>query len=207
MKAVIMDDHGPLSADEIIKFQEKPNAFLYALEATRICIPFLLCFGVVQVLLLHFAKGVSVAFLAKLTLLVVCMMFPIFFLVVMLIAFCLVFIVTSKSVIVRISPFVGESRQMSIPIEDVESIEVRKYGPRYGSVYLVRYKDLYEALSWRLVDVKRAQASIWFSLPWGWPPLTGFYGFRNYDAFARLIIDLRAVARPLYSENLGEIDG
>jgi hypothetical protein len=189
-----MDDHGPPSEDEVIKFREKPNAFLYSLEATRAWILFMLCFNVVQVLLLHFAKGAPIAFMVKLTLLIDCVLFAIFVVAVMLRALGITFIATNKNVIVRFTPFGGAAREVSIPIEDIKSIEVRCYGTRYGSVNLERYKDLYEALPRRPVNLKERQGwgSIWFSLPWGWPPLIGFYGFKNYGAFARLIVDLRA---------------
>jgi hypothetical protein len=195
MRPVMMDVRGPLSEDEVVNFQERPSALLYSLEATRIFIPFLVFLGAVQALLFHAAKGLSIVFLIKLVLTICCLLFPIFFALVMFIALRTTFIVTNRGVVIRISQFGGNVRQLQIPIEDIKSVEVRRYGPRYGSVYFERYKDLYEALPRGSVNVKDdlGRASIWFSLPWGWPPLAGFFGFRNYDAFARLIVDMRAV--------------
>lgn len=207
MRAVIFDDHGPISEGEVVKFREKPSALLYGFEATRVFVLFFMCFGVIQVLLLHFAKGASLTFLTKLVLLVGCMAFLVFLLVVVLIAFGIVFIVTSDRVIVRIALLGASCRELSIPIEDIKSLEVRRYSPRYGSIYLERYKDLYETLPRRPVTLKQGRASIWSSSPMSWPPLTGFYGFRNYDAFARLIVDLRTGTHFIQSEDFGGLDG
>jgi hypothetical protein len=94
-----MDNRGSIFEDEAIKFRQKPNVFLYSLEATRIWIPFLLCFNVAQILLLHLAKGAPLVFLVELTLLIDCVMFAIFLVVVILIALGVEFIVTNECVI------------------------------------------------------------------------------------------------------------
>jgi hypothetical protein len=182
-----MDDD--LSSDgETVRLKAKPNAFLYALEATRIWLLIVLCIAAVLALCIHLANGLPIAFLALLALVICCVLYLIFLAVVIFRALGMVFVITNKTVIARLSVMERTLYQVSIPIESIKRIEVRCYGPRYGSVYLERYTDL-DDVTPRTINLKTRPgwASIWFSLPWSWPPLTGFYGFRNYDAFAKLI--------------------
>jgi hypothetical protein len=98
------------------------------------------------------------------------------------------------------------ARYWSIPIEDVASVEVRTYGQQYGSVYLERCKAGRGEPRRRPINIKTGNASIWLSLPSSWPALVGFYGFRNFDAFANLIVGLRDGAQLRGDEGRGGFD-
>jgi hypothetical protein len=183
------DEAAPWDGDLII-FREKPSAFLYVIEATRMIAVLLLCLNVVLVLLLYTTKGAPILFLVELTVILDIVLFSIFILALMPVVFSMEFVVTKKDVIVRFAPFGIGARRLSVPIEDIAEIEVRGYGPRYGSVYLKRYGSL----RWPMV-VRKVQddASPWTSLPLSWP-MAGFYGFKNYNQFADLILRLRSEA-------------
>jgi hypothetical protein len=180
-------NQGSTFEGEVITFRQKPNPFLYSLEATRIWILFLLGLSLVQIVVLHLARGAPLIFMVELTFLIDCVMFAIFIVAVILIALGVEFIVTNKRVVIQVYARV----RLTIPVEDIKGIEVRCYGQQYGSVYLDRYNDAYEKLPHRPIDLtkKRGWASIWFVLPWSLPPLTGFYGFRNYELFELSILD------------------
>lgn len=192
MKVTTFDDRDIPLEDDVILFRQKPNPILYCIEATRIVLLYILCLSIVLVFLLHFARGAPIAFLVKLTLVLDCILFGIFISLLLLVASGIEFILTSKHAVIRFKPFGVGNRRLSIPIKDVASVEVRSYGPRYGSAYLERCGTGYNASPLRSISVKRVQdgASIWLSLPWSSPALAGFYGFRNYDAFASLICQL-----------------
>jgi hypothetical protein len=196
VKATMWDTRGPLFEDDVIIFQQRPNPILYSIEATRIVFVFVLCFNVAQGLLLHFAKGAPLVFLVKLTLLLDCILLGVFIVLVMLRALSTVFILTNKDAIVRLSPFGAGFRQFSVPIEDIASIEVRNYGPLHGSVYLNLSDSSRRGSIRRDINLNNVErgGSIWLSLPWSWPPLIGFYGFREYETFASLIGSLRSEA-------------
>lgn len=194
---VFKDEGEPPDGDAII-FRGKPNPILYWIEAPRMIVLPLLCLNVVVGALLHITRGAPVVFLVELTFLLDCILCGISILVMMLGTIGMEFLVTKDTAIVRFSPLGIGNRRFSIPIEDVAGIEVRSYGPRYGSVYLERY----EASARLNRNVKRARGngSIWLSLPWSWPPFVGFYGFRNYNQFAELIVSLRNEAQSVRSD-------
>ena len=197
MKVTVLDDCDPPPASESVEFVARPNAILYTFEATRIVVLFLVAFNILQILVLFLWKGLSLVFLLKLTLLADCILFSIFALVIVFLATGLTFILTRKDVIIRFAPFGRAVWHLCVPIEDIDLIEVRTYGRRYGSMYLRRYDR-------RRASVASTQGekpgeeyggpSAWLSLPWSWPPLIGFYGFRNCRKLVNRILDLRATA-------------
>ena len=135
--------------------------------------------------------------MVELTAIIDIVLFSIFILVLLPVVFGIEFVVTKKDVIVRFSPFGIGARRLSVPIGErggIAEIEVQRYGPRYGSVYLKRYGSVRRPMAIRKVQ---DNASPWTSLSWSWPtPMVGFYGFRNYDQFADLIVSLRSKAHP-----------
>jgi hypothetical protein len=183
------DEPAPWEGD-VPLFREKPSAFLYLIEATRMVAVIVLLFSVVLVLLLFVLKGAPILFLVELTAIIDIVLFSVFILILTPVAFGMEFVVTKEDVIVRFSPFGIGARRLSVPVGDIAEIEVRGYGPRYGSVYLKRYGS-----ARRPTTIKKVQdnASPWTSLPWSWP-MAGFYGFKNYDQFADLIVGLRSEA-------------
>jgi hypothetical protein len=203
VKLVSFDDHGPLSEDDAIIFREKPNPILYGIEAARVPLLFMVCLNIAQGLILHMTRGASIVFLVKLTLSLDCILFGLFIFVLMLIALGAEFILTDEDAIIRVGIY---ARYWSIPIEDVASVEVRTYGQQYGSVYLERCKAGRGEPRRRPINIKTGNASIWLSLPSSWPALVGFYGFRNFDAFANLIVGLRDGAQLRGDEGRGGFD-
>lgn len=175
-------------------FRERPNMILYWIEATRVIILGLLCMDVGLVTLLHIAKGAPIIFLIELTVLLNFILFSIFVVVLMLATLKMEFLITLGNVVVRYSPFGVGRRSLSIPVTDVAAIELRRYGSRYGSVYLKRSSEAAGQGS-SVPVTKVSDASAWTSLPWSWPPMVGFYGFEKYREFAEAIVRLRAEAR------------
>ena len=198
LKVTLFDDCSLRFEGDAIVFRQKPNAILYCIEAMRGFLLLLLVMSVALILLLHIAGRAPIAFLVELAFFIDCFFFAILIVVLMFVALNMEFILTNKHVIVRFSPFGVGDRRLSIPIEDVASVEVRGYGPRYGSAYLERYGTDDKASRLRPVNLKRVQGntSIWLSLPLSWPAGAGFYGFRNYNTFASLIVSLRSGAQP-----------
>ena len=133
-------DRGSMSVDEVVKFRTRPNPLLYSLEATRIYFAILMFVSILAIPLLYLAKGVSITFLVELLFLTNCALFVIFFVAVALKALGIAFVVTNKRVIVQ-APL---GSRVSIPFKDIKSVEVRCYGPRYGSVYFELYNDPHE---------------------------------------------------------------
>jgi hypothetical protein len=202
----VFNDEGAPPEGDVIIFREKPNPILYGIEATRMIVLPLLCLNVALVVLLYIARGAPILFLVKLNLLLDIVLFGIFILAMAPAAVSLEFVVTRKDAIVRFAPFGVGARRFSVPIEDIEGIEVRSYGPRYGSVYLGRYQAGHGSSRQQPIHVKKApgDASAWTSLPWSWPPMAGLYGFKNYNQFADLIVSLRSEAQqPVRSEACG----
>jgi hypothetical protein len=191
--------------DETVRLWVKPNPFLYALEATRIY--FLITVFLFAVIQAVYARGLPLYIAIKIA--VTCYFFGhfIFFMVTVLLACCVVLIVTDKRVLVRVS-FIWTVDSVAIPIQDIEQIEVRSYGARYGSVY-IDYSDASrsslspdflhnEPLQMSKARSRRARLvlkpcglPIWLSAPFTRPQLRGFYGFKQFDEFARLILDLQ----------------
>jgi hypothetical protein len=168
------------------------------------------------VLLFLFAllkTGVPIALATRIALIVYGISCLMLLVGVMIAARCMVFMITNKRVIVRTSVMGKIRDKISIPIDAIESIEVRCYDERHGSVYLNCYETLPDHVSRpdiaddpRAVSlhgsvkqprppaspaVRSGRASIWFSIP---SSTAGFYGFRHFDTFATLIAGLRAAA-------------
>lgn len=190
MKTLVLDKRAPLSSDDMVVFHQKPNVILYSFEATKIIILFIVGLNVVQVVGLHFLRHASLIFLVKLTLLIDSLLLPIFLFVVLLIASGLTFIVTRTDVGIRFRPFGIEAWHLCVPIQEIESVRVGTYGTNYGSVYLSRRPRGAQASA--SMDFLGAQApgTAWLSMPWSWPPLVGFYGFRHYDQLVHFILEL-----------------
>jgi hypothetical protein len=194
--------------DEVILFEEKPNVFLYALEATRI--GFLI--GAVAVfagLLVIYSKGlhVSVVHLALLELIGYVFGNFCFFLAGVFKAYFFTIIATNRRAVVRFSGWgMATTDGVSIAIEAVTRIETNSYGATYGSVYLEsdeasRRKSsrnsehafseqrvspyISDEPSDVAVPIKRT-VSIWRSMPFA-PRLYGFYGFKRFDEFANIV--------------------
>ncbi len=152
----------------------------------------MLAMSVVLVPLLFVLNRAPILFLVELTVIIDIFLFSICILVLVPVAFGIEFVITKKDVIVRFSPFGIGARRLSVPIGDIAEIEVQRYGPRYGSVYLKRYGSVRRPIAIRKMQ---DNASPWTSLSWSWPtPMVGFYGFRNYDQFADFIVSLRQEA-------------
>src|ERR1700730_17959502 len=136
-----------MSDGETIRFQVKPNAFLYALEASRFP---LLMMSAMLVLLFLFAllkTGVPIALATRIALIVYGISCLMLLVGVMIAARCMVFMITNKRVIVRTSVMGKIRDKISIPIDAIESIEVRCYDERHGSVYLNCYETLPDHVS------------------------------------------------------------
>jgi hypothetical protein len=192
---MVLDRGDPLSTDEVVEFQAKPNVILYALEAPRIVLLFIIGLNIMQICAIHFWKGTSLVFLLKLTLLIDFMLVSIFLLLVMLTAAGLTFVATRTDVGIRFMPFGIAAWRVFIPIEDIKSIEVRTYGRHHGSVYFDRLEQSTRGAQPKAIDLLGGSANdtAWLSLPWSWPPLIGFYGFRNYDELVRIVLRTHAL--------------
>jgi hypothetical protein len=200
--------------DETIRLKIKPNAFLYAIEATKI---YLLALSFVFVIIpAHFIKGDAVPLYiwTRMALTFYFGTFLVIFVGMLVIAPGIAFIITNKRVVLHVS-VMGAGDRISIPIDSIESIEVRSYNARYGSVYFECCETPDKILSSGYSDpsqpgsshqskdrpsrrasltVKPGWAAIWFSAPYTRPPGCGFYGFKNFDAFARLIVEQQSAA-------------
>jgi hypothetical protein len=202
-----------MSDGETVRLKVKPNAFLYALEASRF--PLLMMFAMLALLFLFalLKTGVPIVLATRIALIVYVLSCFVLLVGVMIAARCMVFIITNKRAIVRTSVMGKISDKISIPIEAIESIEVRCYDARHGSVYLNCHNTLPDRVSRSDISgdtrpvslhgpvgqpgplagpaLRSGRASIWFSTP---SSLAGFYGFRHFDTFATLIVGLRAAA-------------
>jgi hypothetical protein len=199
--------------DEIIRLRAKPNPWLYALESTRAYFLFFLVMAVAINFLPILKKRIGIdvlALIAELTTYAVLM--GIFYLCVAAATRSSELIIAQERVIVRQS-MAGKTRDMiSVPIEEIASVEVRSYGDRFGSIYLKRNARADGRSRWRstatlpdnptpTIDGQSPQPAsmtnrggpfwIWLSMPTTSPPLVGFYGFSQYREFAKLIVDLR----------------
>jgi hypothetical protein len=207
--------------DEVILFEERPNVFLYALEATRI--GFLI--GAVAVfagLLVIYSKGlhVSVVHLAFLELIGYVLGMFCFFLAGVFKACFFTIIATNRRAVVRFSGWgMATTDGVSIEIEAITRIETNSYGATYGSVYLKsdeasRHKSsrssehafseqrvppyISDEPSDLAVPIKRT-VSIWRSMPFT-PRLYGFYGFKRFDGFASIVSERRKLCSMTVSE-------
>jgi hypothetical protein len=192
--------------NEMVRFNMKPNPFLYALEFTR------------HTLLIGTAVGLGIGIpffwpgiysrKALVLLLITYGLLGIALFIVAFVAACdLIFEVTDKRAIVR-SSFRGMTADaVSIAIETVKRIEITSYGATYGNVYLSHDRssprenskdselDYPQQGSIRRVPneamrvsvpIKRTN-SIWVSMNNPWPSLLGFYGFKGFDEFTNII--------------------
>jgi hypothetical protein len=201
--------------DEVVRFKVKPNAFLYAFEASQFYLMVMLAMSLVLMSVFHFKTGTPISGLTVFIVLTVYgVLFSIFFVGMVFVAHCMEFIATNKRVIVRASLMGRIKDNTSIPIETIKGIEVRSYNSRFGSVYFqcdeaspLNNSQPYDgfrsqispALGNPAVDRSRRPANVVMSFGWTprWPWLTstsGFYGFRHFDTFARLVAELQAAA-------------
>jgi hypothetical protein len=202
-----------MSGGETIQLKVKPNAFLYALEASLF--PLLIMFAMLAPLFAFalLKTGVPIGLATRMALMVYGISCFMLLVGMMIAARCMVFMITNKRVIVRTSVMGKISDKISISIGSVESIELRCYDARHGSVYLNCRKTLPDHVSrseisddtrpvWLDGSVKRprplagpavrsGRASIWLSTP---SSTAGLYGFRHFDTFATLIVELQAAA-------------
>ena len=206
--------------DEVIKFRAKPNVFLYAFEASRFYLVLTLAIAFAVMPLAYFKTGLPIGgLMLRVVFSVYAVMAVIFFILVVLLALCVEFIVTNKRAIVRVA-LVRVSDNVSIPLETIRTIEVRSYGARYGSVYFDRGEALLpngfrsddglgspasnhlRSASFgpaigparRVANLIVKPGKAWLSMPSSSPALSGFYGFRQFDTFVNLVVELQATA-------------
>jgi hypothetical protein len=208
--------------DEVVRFKTKPNALLYALEASRYYFVVTLAMSFALMPVAHFKTGLPIyGLMLPIVLTVYGALLSTFFVLVVFVARCVEFIVTNERVIVRVSLMKRMNDNVSIPIKSIRRIEVRSYNARYGSVYF-KCNEASPLDDMKSCDGSRSQISdhsrppsfdppvdgsrrlanlvvrsdwgaIWLSMPSS-PPLSGFYGFRHFDTFAKLVADLQAAA-------------
>jgi hypothetical protein len=206
--------------DEMIKFRAKPNVILYAFEASRFYLVLTLGIALAVMPLAYFRTGLPIGgLMLRIVFSVYAVMSVIFLMLVTLLALCVEFIVTNKRAIVRVA-LVRVNDNISIPLESIRAIEVRSYSARYGSVYFdcdeasppigLQFDDglgsqtsdhLRSASFGPVVGRARRVANLivkpgraWLSMPSTSPALSGFYGFRQFETFANLILELQATA-------------
>jgi hypothetical protein len=190
MRVLKLDRVGRLSEDEVVLSQAKPNPILYSLEASRATILAMLGLSAFLIPLLMFTKGSPLLFLLKLVAVLDLIAFSIFFLAVALIARGLTFVLTNKAILVRTSRL-----QLGVPVEEIKSVEIRSYGAEYGSVYLERYSGPSEMIAGKSIELGKQSGSIWLAVPSSKPQLFGFLGFKSFDNFGRMIVDLHNASR------------
>lgn len=197
--------------DEIVLFTEKPNALFYALEVTRQGLLVGGLAGLVSGIPLLSGVFGSDGSLLRTGVLIIFAFFLLGFLasiVAVLTARHLTFVVTNRRAIVRWSSRRTTTDEISIAVESVKRIEINSRGEAYGSVFLScdeilpRENDKGGASSYSqpgatqrasiefaeaLVPIKRTD-SIWGPKS-TWPGLFGFYGFKRFDEFAKIIIE------------------
>jgi hypothetical protein len=182
--------------DEIIKLRVKPNPLLYALEATKFFL-FVIIFPLAVALLFSF-RGLPLYLGLEIGLTIFFFGYLVLFFAVVLNALTTEFIVTDQRVLLR-STFLGVADRIDIRLQDIEVIEERSYNARYGSLYIISSSDglfcrpSYNPASERCADlvVKSSRLAIWLSAPFTAPPMRGFYGFNQFDTFAKLIVQLQ----------------
>jgi hypothetical protein len=208
MKRVGMND----TENETVRFSMKPNPVLYALEFTR---HVLLVWTLIVVI-----PSLGSVIYVKLSLLTigVCLLITyvfvslVLFIMAVVTACHLMFVVTDKRAIVRVSFGRMTTEKVSIAIEAVKRIEITSFGAAYSSVYLSYDKTLHRKeskgsepdylqsgairrvhneLTGAPAPIERI-SSIWgpvnISDPMNmWPRLFGFYGFKGFDEFANII--------------------
>lgn len=206
MKCVGMND----TENETVRFSMKPNPLLYALELTR---HFLFVWTLLVVI-----PSLGSVFYVKASLIGVGLLITyvfvglVLFIVAVVIACHLMFLVTDRRAIVRFSFGRMTTDSVSIAIETVKGIEITSFGATYGSVYLSYDKTLHRKESkgsapgylqpgatWGAHnELTRAPAPIErVSSIWGpanisgpinmRPRLVGFYGFKGFDEFANIV--------------------
>ncbi|MGY2806072.1 hypothetical protein [Bradyrhizobium sp. USDA 4506] len=185
MRALKLDRLSGLSEDEVVLSQAKPNPFLYSWEASRAAILSMFGLSAFLIPLLMFTKGGPLIFLLKVVALLDLIVFSIFLLIVVLLARGLSFVLTNRNVRVR-----AGHQWLGVPLEEIKSVEVRSYGSEYGSVYLERYIDPLEMVAGKSIELGKQSGSIWLAVPRSQPRLFGFLGFKNFDDFGRMIVDL-----------------
>jgi hypothetical protein len=173
-----MDDD-LLSDGETIKLRVRPNAFLYSLEATRVLFVGLPCLAAAMIPLLHITKGAAVGFVTLLAIVLGGGGVLISFVLGVLKALCIEFVITDKRVIARFSLMGKTLSQLSILIRSIERIEVRRYGPRYGSIYLNARPPDVRSLPPASLNVRPGRIAIWLSMPMTTPRCWDFTGSGN----------------------------
>ncbi len=209
--------------DEVVRLRVKPNVLLYAFEASKVYFVVMLAMAFVLLPAAHFKSGLPIGgLMLAITLTGFSAIFSIFFVAVILAGRCMEFIITNSRVIVRASFMRDVRDNISIPIESIRRIEIRRYNARYGSVYFewddappldglpasnVSPRNVFDhsrvspddpaagrSRHFANLVVRPGWAPIWLSMPSSSPPLSGFYGFRHFDTFAKLVAELQARA-------------
>jgi hypothetical protein len=206
MKRVGMND----TENETVRFSMKPNPVFYALEFTRHVLLVWTLFVVIPSLgSVIYVKASLIGVGLLITYVLVSLAL---FIVAVVTACHLMFVVTDERAIVRVSFGRMTTDKVSIAIEAVQRIEITSFGAAYGSVYLSYDKTLHRKeskgsepgylqprttrrvhneLTGAPAPIERI-SSIWgpvnFSGPMNmWPRLFGFYGFKGFDEFVNII--------------------
>jgi hypothetical protein len=213
VRAATLDD----MIEEVVRLRVKPNVFLYAFEASQFYLVVMLAMSLVLMPVIHFKTGMPIGgLMLRIVLTIYGVILSIFFVAVVFVAHCMEFIVTNKKVIVRVSLMRRMQDNISIPIESIKSIEVRSYTAHYGSVYFecdetsplddLQPYDGSQSNYSRPAPVDDRPLRLINPVVWsGWgprrrtmtsssSPLSGFYGFRHFDTFAKLVAELQAAA-------------
>ena len=178
--------------NETVRFNMKPNPFLYALEFTRRTLLAVTIVGLFTGIP-FFMPGIYSGRAVLLLLIAYAFLGLLLFLVAFVTACHLVFVVTDKRAIVRFSFWGMTTDGLSIAIETVKHIEIKSYGATYGSVYLnspIRRARNEATRASILTERSNSIWSIWRSMS-TWPRLLGFYGFKGFYEFANIISEQR----------------
>jgi hypothetical protein len=206
MKRAGMND----TENETVRFSVKPNPVLYALEFTRYAL--IMSTLLVGIPLLGSVIYVKAAVIVGGLVIGYVLVSPVLFIVAIFTARHLMFIVTDRRAIVRVSSGRMTTNMVSIAIEAVQRIQITSFGATYGSVYLSYDETLdrresegsepgylqpgatrrvRNELTGAPAPIERV-SSIWgpvnFSGPFKMRPLLfGFYGFKGFDEFANIL--------------------
>jgi hypothetical protein len=177
---------------EEVLFARRPNAVLYALEATRVYFLEMLFLVLVCSVAFRFRTDqLPLEFIIRLAAVLYGLGCCVLFVGAFLRARGTELVVTQTKAVVRNS-FLGRTRdRVSVPIHLIAEIETRTCGGRRESVRLTRWKaDSFHSGPAKLTR-RTDCASFWLSMPVSSPPLAGFYGFEGFDAFAELVLELQ----------------
>jgi len=151
--------------DEVVKLRVKPNAFLYALEASRLYLVLMFAVALVMMPVAHLKTGLPIGGLMLATVFTTYgALSSIFFVAVIFAAHCMEFIVTNKRVIVRASLMGRTQDNISIPIE---SIKVSRFvlTTRAMEMFILCAMECRLLMTYNFVTVCRPQSLVSHVLP------------------------------------------